>query len=62
MQENNSFVMYLSSLKPKFCAGHNRYTVRDNLKLGGDIYPVKQKSSRSVTCKKVNFCFVFCLF
>ena len=38
------FVIYLSPLKPKSCAGHNTHTVRDDLIIfGRDIYQVKQE-------------------
>ena len=36
------FVMYLSLLKPKYCAGHNSHSVRDNLIIfGKDMYQDK---------------------
>ena len=39
------FVMYLSSLKSKSCAGHKSYTSQDNLIIFGSyIYQVKYKS------------------
>ena len=36
------FIMYLSPLKPKSCAGHNSHTVKDNLIIfGRDAYQVE---------------------
>ena len=51
-------VMYLSPLKPKYCAGHNSHTVRDNLIIVGGTYIW---SSMSVACKKDNSSFVIFL-
>ena len=37
------FVMYLSSLKPKYCASLNSHTISDNLIIfSGDIYQAKK--------------------
>ena len=38
----NFFIMYLSHLKPKSCAGHNSHTVRDKFIIfGRDMLQVK---------------------
>ena len=43
----NFFLMYLSPLKPKPCAGHNAHTVSDNLIIfGRNIYQVKYNKFR----------------
>ena len=52
------FVMYLSPLKPKSCAGHNSHIVSYNLIILGRDIVTYIRSSRSVACKKDNSCFV----
>ena len=58
MQERHFslFVMYLSSLELKYCAGSN--PILSKINENSETYI---RSSRSVICKKSNSCFVLVL-